>query len=192
MGYSSLRRQKMKTALVFAAKGSEEIECLAPVDFLRRAGADVKLIGLDGREIAFSHGVKVICDAALPDVANETPSLIVLPGGLEGAANFYASPELKELVSKQLAEGRLLGAICATPAHVLSKWGLLEGRKWTCYPGCESATDKISEERVVKDGNLITARGPGVSLEFAASLVEALCGKEAADKVVAGTLTVLR
>ena len=182
----------MKTAFVFAAKGSEEIECLAPVDFLRRAGAEVKLVGLDAREIALSHGVRVVCDAALADVANETPDLIVLPGGLEGAANFYASSPLKELVSRQLEADRLLGAICATPAHVLSKWGLLEGRKWTCYPGCESKGDKICEERVVKDGNLITARGPGVSLEFAATLVEALCGKDAADKVVAGTLTVLR
>lgn len=183
----------MKTAWVFAAKGSEEIECIAPVDFLRRAGADVKLIGLDGAEIELSHGVRVSCDAALPDVAQgPLPDLIVLPGGTEGANNFYASPALKELVSRQLGGGRLLGAICATPALVLSKWGLLEGRKWTCYPGCESEGDKTSEERVVRDRNLITARGPGVSLEFAAALAEALCGKDAADKVVSGTLTVLR
>ena len=183
----------MKTAWVFAANGSEEIECISPVDFLRRAGADVKLVGLDGREIALSHGVKVICDAALPDVASEPPpDLIVLPGGLEGANNFHASSALKELVSKQLAEGRLLGAICATPALALSKWGLLSGRKWTCYPGCESKGDTPSGERVVADGNLITAQGPGVALEFSAALVEALCGKDASDKLVAGTLTALR
>ena len=183
----------MKTALVFAANGSEEIECIAPVDFLRRAGADVKLVGLDSAEATLSHGVKVTCDAALADVAGEPPpALIVLPGGLEGAKNFHASASLKELVSRQLAEGRLLGAICATPAHVLSKWGLLSGRKWTCYPGCESPGETPSGERVVKDGNLITAQGPGVSLEFAAALVEALCGKDTADKVVSGTLTALR
>lgn len=183
----------MKTALVFAANGSEEIECIVPVDFLRRAGAEVKLVGLDDPRISLSHGVKVHCDSCLADIASEPlPDLIVLPGGLEGANNFHASSALKELVTRQLSEGRLLGAICATPALVLSKWGLLSGRKWTCYPGCESPSEAPSKERVVKDGNLITAQGPGVSLEFAAALVEALCGKDAADKVVSGTLTALR
>lgn len=180
----------MKTAWVFAANGSEELECLAPVDFLRRAEVSVKLIGVESASVTLSRGVKVTCDSVLPDVATEPqPDLIVLPGGLEGANNFYASSALKELISKQLAEGKLLGAICATPALVLAKWGFLSGKRWTCYPGCESKGETPDKERVVKDENLITAQGPGVALEFSVALVEALCGEGSAEKVAASTLT---
>lgn len=182
----------MKTAYVIAANGSEEIETIAPLDFLRRAGADARLIGLDTKEPVLSHGVTVVCDGVLDEVCGTLPDLLVLPGGLKGAANISASDTLREMAARQLKENRLLGAICATPAHALAKWGLTAGRSWTCYPGCEAAGESVHQERVVVDGNLITARGPGVSLEFAAALVRALCGTDAAEQLVSGTLTLIR
>lgn len=182
----------MKTAYVFAIDGSEEIETLAPVDFLRRAEVSVRFVGVKTKEVVLSHGVRVLCDTTLAEVMEAPlPDLVVLPGGTRGAAGFHDSAALKEFVSRHMAESRLLGAICATPAHVLSKWGLLGGKNWTCYPGCEAAGEKPIPQRVVVDGNLITARGPGVSLEFSIALIEALCGAETASRVLNGTLTVL-
>ncbi len=182
----------MKTAYVFAADGSEEVETLAPVDFLRRAGVSVQLIGLKSKNVELSHGVRLICDKELSDVeGGELPDLVALPGGLKGASEFHSSKKLEDFIRRQMDSGKLVSAICASPAHVLSKWGITAGKKWTCYPGCESAGDKLSPGRVVVDGNLITARGPGVSLEFALALVEALCGSKAAKDLAAGTLTVV-
>lgn len=42
---------------------------------------------------------------------------------------------------------------------------------------------KAVEERVVKDGRVVTSRGPGTTMEFAVALVEELYGKEKADEV---------
>ncbi len=182
----------MKTAYVFATDGSEEVETIAPVDFLRRAGVAVKLVGIKSKNVELSHGVRVLCDAEFSQVENDPlPDLIVLPGGLKGAAGFHASKELENFVRRQMDSGNFVSAICATPAHVLARWGIINGKKWTCYPGCESAGDNRSEDRVVVDGNLITACGPGVSLEFSVAVVNALCGGKAADELAASTLTVL-
>ena len=75
--------------------------------------------------------------------------------------------------------GLLVAAICAAPM-VLGRIGILQGRKATCYPGCES--DLFGAEytavAVQEDGNIITGCGPGVSFDFGFAIVERLCGAE--------------
>jgi 4-methyl-5(b-hydroxyethyl)-thiazole monophosphate biosynthesis len=95
-----------------------------------------------------------------------------------------------ELIRTISGAKKLVAAICAAPGVVLGPNGFLKGRRFTCYPGFEKdVTDaSFSEDRVVKDGNLITSRGPGTAAEFAIALIEYLAGKDAADKVYAATL----
>jgi len=171
-----------KKIAVILAEGFEEIEAIAPIDVLRRAGIDVIVAGLSGKTVTGAHGVKVEADIVLGDMKG-LPDAIFLPGGLPGATNLEASPAVIDLIRRMHQEKRLVTAICASPALALQKSGILEGKRATCYPGYEknfSSGVTFTEERVVKDGNVITSRGPGSAIEFALKLVEELAGKEKA------------
>lgn len=175
----------LKTALVILADGFEEIEAIAPVDFLRRAGVRITLAGLENLRVQSSRDIGVEADILLRDLV-ELPDAVILPGGIPGATNLAKSEEVAELIKRMNETGKIIAAICAAPAVVLARLGILDGKKATCYPGCEtdfSKTTVHSTERVVVDGNLITSQGPGTALEFARVISEKLVGKEMTEKV---------
>ena len=184
----------MATAYVFLADGFEEIEALAPEDLMRRAGVKVFTVAAsnDSLCVTGAHGVKVEADMALEPSAMAEADLLVCPGGMPGAANLAANEELCRLLGRQFESGRLVAAICAAPAVTLAPLGILDGKDATCYPGFEpqlqagGATHRA--ERVVCDGNVITANGPSSAIPFGLALVEALCGAPAAAQVAAGIL----
>lgn len=173
-----------KDVWVCLAGGFEEIEALTPVDYLRRAGARVKLLGLEESLLRGARSIRVETDGLLEDQSlsdGSLPDCIILPGGL-GCAKALASSELvHSLVRIQLASKGILAAICASPALVLSAAGVLDGRTWTCYPGMEKDVSSgiWSGERVVVDGNLVSSRGPGCAEEFSLVLIELLFGSAA-------------
>lgn len=175
----------MKKAFVFLADGFEDVEAVTPIDYLRRAGVSVTVVGVSGKTVVSSHSLRVACDADLAGVeGGPLPDLVVLPGGKKGSENLAACSPIRDLVSRMLDGKRLVGAICAAPAVVLGGWGFLEGRKYTCYPGCEEGLPaRPLERRVVTDGNLVTSRGAGTAEEFAFELIRLLCGEEAADQI---------
>ncbi len=180
----------MKNAYVFLADGFEEVEAITPIDYLRRAGVSVTVVGVSGRTAVSARKIVVECDRALAEVVSgPLPDLAVLPGGAKGSENLAASTELKGLVGRMLAEKRLVGAICAAPAVALGGWGYLTGRKYTCYPGeGDSLPVKPLSARVVTDGNLVTARAAGVAEEFALELVRVLVGPDEAAKIAQAIL----
>ncbi len=168
-------------AFVFLAEGFEEIEALTPVDILRRGGVEVVTVGVTGKTVTGSHGIPVVADCgpegfALPQDA----ALLVLPGGMPGTLNLAGSPLVRAALETAVQTGALLGAICAAPT-VLQEAGLLEGRRFTAFPGkLEGATGAAVE----RDGKLITARSAGVALAFSKALLAALLGEETAEKTV--------
>jgi len=175
----------LKTALVILAEGFEEVEAIAPVDVLRRAGVRVTMAGLADRLVKSSRHIGIEADILLRDLV-EMPDAVILPGGIPGATNLACSEEVAELVKKMNAAGKIVAAICAAPAAVLAPLGILDGKKATCYPGCESdfsGKTIHSKERVVVDGNIITSQGPGTALEFALVIAGRLVGQEMADTV---------
>lgn len=182
----------MTKVLVIFAEGFEETEAVAPVDVLRRAGANVVIAGLDSINVKSSHSIKVTCDCILKDVLDEHWDAIVIPGGLKGAENLASSKDVGNLLLKQNAKGLIIGAICASPAVVLGPLGILDGRKAVCYPGMEveCPSVKFSDSMVLRDSNIITSRGMGCAVEFGLELVKALFGSEKAeniaDKIVFG------
>lgn len=170
---------------LFLADGFEETEALCPLDLLRRAGAQVKTVGIPGVTVTGSHGVMMKADIpASAAVFDESLEMIVLPGGMPGTTNLEASETVRKAIRFASGQGAVIGAICAAPS-ILGKMGLLSGRAAVCYPGFEKyLTDaNLSEKSVVTDENFITAKGMGVSLEFGLALVAALYGTDAADKL---------
>lgn len=173
----------MKTIFVFLADGFEEIEALAPVDILRRAGLSVKTVSvMDEQVVAGAHGVPVLADVMFDEINAEDAEMILLPGGLPGATNLDAHQGLSQMILDFAKEEKPLAAICAAPL-VFGNRGLLEGKKATCYPGFETYLKgaQYTAALVEKDGNFITGKGPGAAMEFAFAIVEKYCGM---DKVI--------
>lgn len=175
----------MKKVSVFLAEGFEEVEGLTAVDLLRRAGAEVTMAAVgDSLEVTGSHGICVKADRFLNPEEERKADLLVLPGGQPGTKNLNGCSVLLELLKEFDREEKKLAAICAAPT-VLGSAGLLEGRKATCYPGCEGGLKgaKICKERVAADGHITTSRGVGTAIPFALSLIEQLYGKEKAEEI---------
>jgi 4-methyl-5(b-hydroxyethyl)-thiazole monophosphate biosynthesis len=174
----------MKKVIVFLADGSEEIEALAPVDILRRAGAEVTFAGAGKRECICSHGVKIVTDKTASECTEESYDMAVLPGGMPGTLNLGADADVRKITEKTFAEGGFAAAICAAPS-VLGAWGMLNGKRATCYPGFEEKLTGAAfvKENAVRDGNVITACGAGAAMDFALLLTAALYGEEASEKL---------
>jgi protein deglycase len=171
-----------KRALIILADGFEEIEAVTPIDILRRAQIDVIVAGLGNKTVTGSRGVKITADILLDELHQEI-DVLVLPGGSPGAEHLAKSKKVAGLINKMFKAGKIIAAICASPALVLEPTGILKNKKATCYPGMEklfSQDVKFSKDALVRDGNIITGRGPGTALSFALSVVEALTDKPTA------------
>ena len=169
---------------VFLAEGFEEMEALAPIDLLRRVGVEVTTVGVGGKLIKGAHGVGFTADSDGEGLDFSDVDCVVLPGGMPGTTNLDASPMVEACLMKAVEKNALIAAICAAPS-VLGHKGLLNGKKATCFPGFEE--DLLGALHtgapVEKDGNIITARGAGVALDFALALVAELKGETAAKEL---------
>lgn len=174
----------MKKVIIFLADGTEEVEALTPLDYLRRAGADVTLAGISGVYQRTSHGIEIKTDAKVSDIDENTPfDMVVIPGGMPGTNNIEENPRAMAIIKKAAMDGKFIGAICAAP-KIIGALGLLSGKKATCYPGFEKYLLGATavNEKAVRDENFITATGAGAANEFAFELIAALYGKEEAEK----------
>ena len=170
---------------LFLAEGFEEIEALTPLDVLRRAGLEIKTVAVgESKTVKGAHGIEVVADIAESELENDVPEAIILPGGMPGTTNLEESAKVIEALSRAMMNGSLVCAICAAPS-ILGISGYLKGRKATCYPGFEQYLDgaELVNERVVRDGNIITSKGMGCAAEFALCIVEALISKQKADEI---------
>lgn len=169
----------MKKVILFFADGTEEVEALTALDLLRRAGADVTLAGVGGKELTGSHAIRITADIDSSEISSFDYDMAVVPGGMPGTLHMDESAVVEKTLAEVYARGGFLAAICAAPL-VLGKRGYLKNKKAICYPGFESYLEgaTLSDARVCRDGNIITAAGAGVALEFALALIDALYGEE--------------
>jgi len=175
----------VKKALIVLADGFEEIEAMAPFDILKRAGVKVTFAGLSGREIKSAQGARIIVGNTLDEAPGEFDALI-LPGGGKGAENLSASKNLRALIKEMFESGKLVAAICASPAVVLAPTGILSGKKMTCYPSLKNRLPgdvTFLDEAVVTDGNIVTSMGPGTAVLFGLRLAAILAGKDKAKSL---------
>ena len=170
---------------VFLANGFEEIEALTPVDILRRGGVEVVTVGIGDTQIKGSHNITVTADISDSDfsILNDVEG-VILPGGMPGTRNLEKSNKVIKAVTYCNERNLIIGAICAAPS-ILGHLGLLEGKKATAFPGFERDLfdAEIDSEYVSVDGNIITARGMGVSVDFALALLASLKGKDTAENI---------
>src|SRR3972149_7478218 len=179
----------MKKVLIPLAPGFEEIEAISVVDILRRAGVEVVTAGTAENPIEGRNKIRVLADASLDSVKDQDFDMIVLPGGAVGTENLKKDMRVKEIIERLYKKERFITAICAAPT-VLSAIGVTAGRTVTSHPTVRIplSREKISDERVVQDGNIITSQGPGTAIEFAFKLVEVLLGREKVAEVNKGVL----
>lgn len=185
----------MKTYL-FLANGFEEIEALATVDVLRRAGMDVSTVSINADAgVTGANGIKVVADTTIdaltPDDRTSAQWLIV-PGGYDGSNNLAADGRVSDMLTSQWHAGRNIAAICAAPALVLGPLGILRGQDATVYPtmkqGVIDAGANYVDSRVVVSGALTTGNGPSSALPFALAIVSQAMGDDVAASVAAGML----
>lgn len=159
---------------IFLADGFEEIEALTPVDIFRRANLPTTTVSItESTTVTGSHNIPVIADTTLSKVDLSNADLLLLPGGMPGTKYLGECKPLCDAVAAHAKAGKPTAAICAAPS-VLGKLELLRGKEAICYPGFEDALvgATIPQKKVVRDGNIVTAAGMGVALDFA---LECLC-----------------
>ena len=174
----------------FLANGTEEVEALIPVDVLRRADVDIKMVSTTGElTIVSSHGVKIVCDALIDDIDITDADLLMIPGGLPGSVNLCEDPLVREMILRQYEAGKYVSAICAGPM-IFGSLGISKGKRCTCYPGCEDdlVGAYYTAELVTVDGNVITGEGPAAAFPYAYKLCEILCGPQTAKALQDGMM----
>ena len=174
----------MEPVLVIMAPGFEEIELSAPIDILRRLEIPVVTAGLSGRCVEGAHGMMMSAEMLVVDVEPEKFSGVILPGGA-ASWTLRDTPGVLKLVREMHAAGKLVAAICAAPM-ALEAAGVLKGRNITCYPADAVTNDitsaaGISDAPAVRDGNIITGRGPGAAMDFGFELAAYFCPQEKVD-----------
>ncbi|MBQ7936581.1 MAG: DJ-1/PfpI family protein [Clostridia bacterium] len=175
----------MSKIMVLLAEGFEELEAFAPVDLLRRAGAEVQTVSItETTTVTGARGIPAVADRTLSEADFEQMDLLILPGGYPGYVNLGKSEAVRRLILKTYESGKTIAAICGAPS-VLGALGLLKDKKATCYPGMEQELHckEVLLEKVVEDGNIITSRGAGTAIDFALKLIERVISPAKAKEV---------
>ena len=197
---------------LFLAPGFEEVEALAPLDLLRRAGLSVTTVAIrtadcnaildecrrigtsatnlwdDDLTVTGSHGIPVTADMNEGDFStlldeSFSPEALILPGGMPGTSNLDASAAVETALTLAAAKDAYLCAICAAPM-VLGKRGYLVGKRATCFPGFEEYLHGATVGgKVIRDGKIITAAGMGVAQEFGLEMISVLVSPEKAGEI---------
>lgn len=170
---------------VFLADGTEEVEAISAIDMLRRAELDVMTLGIGSQMIVGSHNIGIVCDADIKNITpDESLQAVVIPGGMPGTLNIEKSDLAQKFIDYANENKKVIAAICAAPS-ILGHKGLLNGKKATCFPGFEKELvgAEVVPDGVCQDGNIITAKGAGVAIEFGLKIVEQFAGKDEADKI---------
>lgn len=166
---------------IFLDNGFEEIEAITTIDLLRRANIPLTTVSVTGEELVMgAHNIAVKADTLFANADFSNAEMLILPGG---ATKLHECQPLCDLLVQHNAHDQLIAAICAAPS-VLGRLGILEGKQATCYPGFETYLgESYIDGLVVESKNIITAKGPGLSADFAFCLIEKLASNEVADQV---------
>ena len=172
---------------IILGTGFEEMEAICPCDILRRGGVEVCYAGIGGKLITGGKGITVQADCTVEEIDFAKMDMIVLPGGLGGVHSVLASETAMKAVKWAYENDKYVAAICASPS-ILAKLGITDGKKAVIYPGMESEMGSavMQDANTVKDGKVLTGRGPGAAMDFGLVLLETMKDVETAAKVQSG------
>ena len=170
---------------LFLADGFEETEALVPLDCIRRAGIKILTVGVESESVMGSYGIEVKSDITAAFVDVSECDGILLPGGMPGTENLYASEDVKNVIAFCSENEKLIASICAAPS-IPGRLGLLCGRRAVCFPGFEEKLEGHipSDRPVERDGCFITAKGAGCVFPFAREIISYLIDQKTADAVL--------
>ena len=173
--------------LIILANGFEDSEAIITIDLLRRSKIKLDLVSLDKElNITSSHQVKYICDKSYQDINLSKYDFLIIPGG-QAVFKYHLNSNLtKSIVKFFMDQKRLVACICAAPM-ILGVMGYLKGKNYTCFPGCESSDYEghYQNQKVVVDGNIITAQAMGATFEFCQAIITKLESADKASEVIA-------
>ena len=170
---------------VLLGTGFEEMEAIAPIDLLRRAGVEVLTVGLSGKTVYGGHNIGIEADITLDALDLRNLEMVILPGGLGGVASIRASHDAMDVLRYAWTNDKFVAAICAGPT-VLADLHITDHKQATCYPGCESGMGNatiLPNAACVRDGKLITGTSAGCAVPFGLALIEALKGADIAKSI---------
>lgn len=174
--------KQQKRVLVIVFDGIEEVEALAPVDILRRAGAHVVMANVTGASIVEGrNGIRFQADQSLSETDSSPFDMVILPGG-PGVLPLAANAAVEKLIKTFYRQSKLIAAICAAP-KILAQAGLLHDRPATSHSSVRADLPIPSEERIVVSDHIITSQRAGTSIEFGIKLATLLVGEETAQSV---------
>lgn len=174
-----------KKVYAFVTNGTEEVELLAVVDILRRAGVSVDIVGVGCKTAICSRGTTLTADSVIEEQDFTDADCLFVPGGMPGSKTMGENKLLIDALKRQSESGKIVAAICAAPALVLGKNGFLVGKNGVCSPGFEKEMTgcSVRYEKVCVCENIVTARGLGCALELGLTLVELLCNTAVANDI---------
>lgn len=176
-----------KKTVIFLADGFEDCEGLITVDMFRRAGLTIDTCSMNKTlKVHTSHGVTLLADKLFSELVPEDYDVMIFPGGKKGVENLEANEAVKAIYKKHLESGKLSGAICAAPS-ILGHLGLLKGKDYTVFPSFNGEYGGTYHNvAAITDGNLVTGRGMGATIEFARQLLMQLVDDATLRKVEYG------
>lgn len=167
---------------VFLVDGFEETEAIEPIDIMRRAGIEVQTVGVNSDTVTGAHNITIKTDITIDKADKNKMDLLMLPGG--PGHELLDVNSVHEFINHAVANSIIIASICAAPS-IIGKKGFLDGKKATCFPGFEQYLygAELVDDKAVRDGNFITAKGAGAAGDFGFEIVAALKGRENADKI---------
>lgn len=170
----------MKVCMI-VTDGFEEIEAVGTYAILRRGGLTVDVYSLLDKDATGRFGLTVTNLRPFSQLNAADYGALVIPGGPEYKA-LEASAEVQTLIKNFVDAGKVVAAICAGPT-ILGHAGYLKGKKYTCFTAMnEDFGGQYQDDYAVRDGNIITGKSAAATVDFAFTILEAVSGKDVADK----------
>jgi 4-methyl-5(b-hydroxyethyl)-thiazole monophosphate biosynthesis len=171
-----MKAKETKRVLMPLADGFDEIEAFTLAGTLKRAGLDVRLIGLQGNIMEGSDGTKIIADGKFDDIDVSSFDALVLVGG-PCCGKMGNSERLMKSIRMFNDQRKPIAAIGEAPC-LLADAGLLGNRKATILPGMERRLSRPRGEPVVVDGHIMTAQSPADAMDLGLKIIEHVVSPE--------------
>jgi 4-methyl-5(b-hydroxyethyl)-thiazole monophosphate biosynthesis len=170
---------------ILLAPGFETTEAVATIDYLRRSGLELTIVGMESKLVCSSNQMMIQTDSLFDATDFSSYDFLVLPGGAAVKNYHLTSEKTKKVVTMFYEQHKVIAAICAAPM-ILGKLGMLKNKHFTCFPGCEE--DHFGgfyeeHKNACCDGTIITGKAMGTTLDFAYEIVKKLLGTAQSDFV---------
>lgn len=173
--------------IVFALyPGVTHLDFTGPHQVLvRTPNADVVVASMGGQDID-AEGLRF---SNLADLATlERCDLLCVPGGF-GTTDAMLDPAFMAEIRRLGAGATYLTSVC-TGSLILGAAGFLTGKRATSHWAWRDQLSEfgaiVSDERVVRDGNVFTGGGVTAGIDFALTMLAELAGQDYAESVQLG------